>query len=245
MENGKTVCKNCGNHFDLRFCNKCGQHAGVSRITWREIFERIPHALTHIDHGFYFTIWQLCSRPGHAVREYLDGKRKPYYNPFLALLLVAGACSYLYVLFHLQTVLAAVKIDKLEEENKLVAHKYFAIRTLFFCLVCSIGDYLIFFKRKHTLPELIVANVFMLTGVSLLQLLCIPLLLLGKYIDISVWLRVAVVVSASVYLVLCRYQLFKAGHNRARIARIIFAVVLYVAIVLATAFYLIKPAITG
>ena len=144
MGNEIIICKNCGNHFYLKFCNNCGQKSDTHRITWKELFHHLPHAIFHLDEGFFYTIKQLIIRPGHALREYLLGKRKYFFNPFLMLILVTTLCTFLYVYFHFNTIIASVRLDKLEQQNIYIAHSYLAIRNVFFCLVCSIGDYLIF-----------------------------------------------------------------------------------------------------
>lgn len=242
MESVYTSCKNCGNRFEGKFCNLCGQGADTYRITWKEILHHLPHALFHLDKGIFYSIKELAIRPGHTIREYLVGKRKHHFNPFLMLLLLTGLCSYLYVYLHFKTILASVRLDKLEIASPLIAHKYFALRTLFFCLLCSVGDYLFFYNKRYTLPEMMVANVFIFSQVTVFQLLYIPFLLLGEYFDINLYLRILFVSLVLIYMFIARYQFYKAAGNNGLIARLALAVFTYFVIVMVIGQQLVQPA---
>jgi len=244
MDNNKLVCKNCSNDLVGNFCSNCGQKAGTFRITFRELWHHIPHAVFHIDHGFFYTAKELAVRPGHAIREYLEGKRKYHFSPFLMLLLLGGFCSYLYGRFHFETVLSSVSIDKLELQNGAIAHKYFAYRSFFFCIVCSVGDYLLFYSKKYTLPEMVLANTFWFCGMQLLQLTYFPVLLLGKYVHAENGFALLLVVMALVYLARARIQFYRAGSSLVLKGKIIFALALYLAIILLTGQLLVRPLIS-
>lgn len=55
------------------------------------------HALTHADKGFLFLIKEMLYRPGYVAAEYIEGKRKKYFNP-LSFLVIATALWALIVL---------------------------------------------------------------------------------------------------------------------------------------------------
>ncbi len=241
MEKYIFSCKNCGNQFEGKFCNVCGQKASTYRITWKEVWHHLPHAILHLNEEFLYTVKELTVRPGDMIREYLEGKRKPHFNPFLMLTLLAGLCSYLYVHFHFQTILASVSLDKLEEQNALLAHKYFAVRTIIFCLICSVGDYLFFYEKKYTLPEMVIANTFMFSEVTVFQLLFIPFLLLGRYLDINFYFRVFFVVAVLIYLFTARYRFYKATGNKKLTAKIVIAILSYLVIIIIIGQELVHP----
>ena len=95
-------CKNCGHNFHGNYCPECGQNAHTERIDSHFFLHDIPHSVLHIDKGFFFTFKELIVRPGHAIREYLDGKRVRHFRPLAYLLLlstlsalVQKACLYL------------------------------------------------------------------------------------------------------------------------------------------------------
>ncbi len=234
-------CKNCGNRYSGRFCNICGQKASTHRMTWKEIFHYLPHAFLHLGEGFFFSLKELAKRPGHAIREYLEGKRQSHYNPFLMLLILAGLCSYLLVFLKLPTILASVEIGKLEIEKPVIGHKFFAIRNIFFCIICSVGDYLFFYKKKYALPEMLVANVFLFCGITALQLLFMPFFILCRYLGVIIYAQLLFIAIVLVYMFVARYQFFNAKGNGKLIAKIILALVTYLIIFFVVGRQIVKP----
>ncbi|HRI19804.1 MAG TPA: DUF3667 domain-containing protein [Panacibacter sp.] len=241
MEKNFIFCKNCGNQFEGKFCNVCGQQSNTYRITWKEILHHLPHVLFHLDKGILYSIKELAIRPGYTIKEYLEGKRKYHFNPFLMLLLLTGLSSYLYVYLHFETILSSVRLDKLEIQNALIAHKYFAGQTIFFCLLCSFGDYLFFYEKKYTLPEMMVANVFLFSEITVFQLLFIPLLLLGGYLNIASYLRIFFVILVLIYMFFARYQFYNAAANKMLTAKIAFAILFYLSIISLIGQQLVEP----
>jgi len=90
-----TTCKNCGHQFDLKFCPNCGQKASVKRLEMKNLLQELPHAVWHLDRGFMYNLLELFKRPGYAIKDYLDGKRKPFYHPLSFMLIILGT---MYVL---------------------------------------------------------------------------------------------------------------------------------------------------
>lgn len=70
------------------FCPACGQRASVRRIDFRSLLKDVPPAVFQVDRGFAFNVVQLFKRPGYAIRDYLEGKRKPFFNPLSYMLVV-------------------------------------------------------------------------------------------------------------------------------------------------------------
>jgi hypothetical protein len=84
------ACKNCGAELFDKHCHRCGQKATVKRIELLSLIKDLPHAIFHVDHGFFYNLKNLFTRPGFAIKDYLDGRRKPFFNPvtYLVILLV-------------------------------------------------------------------------------------------------------------------------------------------------------------
>lgn len=80
-------CKNCRNEVPGKYCSNCGQKASTSRITLISFLQELPHAIFHVDRGFLFNFLQLLKRPGYAIMDYLNGKRKPFFHPATYLVL--------------------------------------------------------------------------------------------------------------------------------------------------------------
>lgn len=94
-----TNCLNCGSALEptYRFCIQCGQKADTHRLNFNHIWHDLIHAFTHADKGVFSLIWQLAYKPGFVAREYVEGKRKKYFNPFTFIILVVGFASVILV----------------------------------------------------------------------------------------------------------------------------------------------------
>lgn len=94
-----THCLNCLTVVEpgQKFCTNCGQNTDTHRLNFRHIWHDIMHAFTHADKGILFLIKQLAINPGVVAREYVDGKRNKYFNPFSFLILVVGIASVILI----------------------------------------------------------------------------------------------------------------------------------------------------
>ena len=92
-------CLNCGSALEpaQRFCPQCGQNADTHRLNFKHIWHDLIHAFTHADKGIFSLIWQLVYRPGVVAREYVEGKRKKYFNPFTFVILIVGFASVILI----------------------------------------------------------------------------------------------------------------------------------------------------
>lgn len=100
-----TNCLNCATMLtaDDRYCPTCGQKTDTHRMTMSHIWHDLIHALTHADRGFLRLLGELLYRPGHVAREYADGKRKKYFNPFSFLFIIVAVATVLAATFNLMT----------------------------------------------------------------------------------------------------------------------------------------------
>ncbi|HEY0742225.1 MAG TPA: DUF3667 domain-containing protein [Chryseosolibacter sp.] len=81
-------CKNCGTAFEGKFCPNCSQKAATHRLTLGHFVHETTHAVTHTDKGILLLIKEMFVRPGIVAREYVEGKRKKYFNPLTFLLIM-------------------------------------------------------------------------------------------------------------------------------------------------------------
>lgn len=89
------TCKNCNAALDGKYCSSCGQSAQVKEITMKQIFHDMIHAFTHADKGFLLLIRKLTANPGTIAREYIEGKRKKYFNPFTFFVITTTLHAYI------------------------------------------------------------------------------------------------------------------------------------------------------
>ena len=93
------TCKNCSHKFKDKFCGFCGQSANTYRMDMHSMWHDIQHGILHIDKGFFYTIYQLFSQPGHTIREFLEGKRIKHFKPISLVFILAGVYALLYHYF--------------------------------------------------------------------------------------------------------------------------------------------------
>jgi hypothetical protein len=105
------LCKNCNSPVEGNYCPECGQAKKTERLTFRNILKDFAEQVTELDTGFLRTLKDLTLQPGHMVRAYVLGQRKPYMRPFQFYLLM------LAVYFAFNEVL---DIDPMEASNQLV-----------------------------------------------------------------------------------------------------------------------------
>jgi len=76
-------CKNCKSVLNQKdvFCNECGAKIIKERITVKSLFSNLLDALGW-DNNFFITLRYLLSKPQIIIKEYINGTRKKYTNPF-------------------------------------------------------------------------------------------------------------------------------------------------------------------
>jgi hypothetical protein len=87
-------CKNCDAIVDTKFCPNCGQSTHIHNITVKHVLHDVLHAFTHADKGFLLLAKKLLLQPGIVAREYIDGKRKTYFNPLSFLVITSAIYGY-------------------------------------------------------------------------------------------------------------------------------------------------------
>jgi hypothetical protein len=77
-------CFNCEHPFSgqEKFCPECGQTNKDKRITFGSFLHEVFNGFISWDSKFWTTIIPLLTKPGKVSRDYIDGKRIRYANPF-------------------------------------------------------------------------------------------------------------------------------------------------------------------
>ncbi len=77
-------CLNCGAALstEQKFCSNCGQQTNVSRITNLHLLQEFIRSFAKGDKGVLRLLKGLAMNPGKTAAEYVQGRRKTYFNPF-------------------------------------------------------------------------------------------------------------------------------------------------------------------
>ena len=182
-------CRNCNQHLLLnqKFCHECGQRTDTHRINFHYFLHELPHNIFHVDGGIIFTLKELFTRPGHTIREYLDGKRQPHFKPVMLVLIMGSVCALIQYLLKnkSQSKIADQKIfqgnlkgsglSKYVDFEGLFSYfkqivewlsSHFAFTVLLMLPIAAFGFFLGFRKYKLNYPEWVVVMLF-LAGQSL------------------------------------------------------------------------------
>lgn len=171
------TCKNCGNQFEGNYCNYCGQPADTHDINTSFVLHDLQHGLAHIDGGIFHSARELFTRPGHSVRDYIEGKRIKHYKPFSMLIVLAGFYGLLYHALKINPFrdLPENTIDY-SQFNEWISH-HFSIITLLLLPLLSINSFLVFHKQGYNFTEHLVINAFYSTQKLWIRILTLPLIL--------------------------------------------------------------------
>ena len=77
-------CLNCNTPLDLSdvYCSYCGQLNTTKSLSLKDFFGEFIGSIITYDSRFRYTLKDLLFRPGTITRNYVDGQRLKYANPF-------------------------------------------------------------------------------------------------------------------------------------------------------------------
>ena len=167
-------CLNCNNETINNYCSVCGQSNSTHRFSLKHFFlHDFVHGIFHLDKGFLFTLKELFTRPGHSIREYVQGKRVEHFNYFTLMLIIIASGHFL-------SKIPKVSLGEMLETTNLakgqlrVLREYGKIAILAGVPFYALGTYLVFFKSKQNYTEHLVLTMYFTSGILVLHM--IPLI---------------------------------------------------------------------
>ncbi|SDK13420.1 DUF3667 domain-containing protein [Flavobacterium noncentrifugens] len=174
------TCKNCGNKFEGNFCNLCGQSANTHKLDVHFVWHDIRHGLFHFDAGILYTFRELYSRPGDAIREFIEGKRIKHFQPVSLVILLAVTYGLLYHHFGIDSSSFAERSEShvnYELYNNWISTHYSWV-TLATIPFYTIGTVLCFRNHGYNFVELLILNTFKASQRLFLHIATLPLLII-------------------------------------------------------------------
>ena len=203
-EERRGTCANCGHQATDAFCSSCGQRTGARRIDGHYLVHELQHGVLHVDRGILYTLRELFTRPGHSIREFLDGKRVRHFKPLAFVVITAGVYSFLSTLITPNLLADLPGGDRMPPQALALLdwfNAHDALLELTTLPLIAGASWFFFRKAGRTYPEHLVINCF-LAGqryvVSLIQfpviavlgvkgaLLMAPIIMLS-YAALYVW----------------------------------------------------------
>jgi hypothetical protein len=193
-------CQNCGTEFSDNFCPRCSQRAEVGRVGWNSIKESVALLWGMDSRSFAYTLFQLLTRPGYLVRDYISGRRQVSFPPVKMLVIVSLFAFIFESVFHLDNEILTLHTNLPEIDNIMKwFNKNKSWGTLFYQSFFILPTWVVFRFApgypRHTLPEGFFLQIFLSTLSLLLAFL--------DYLNEN-----AENVIASIYFVVAYHQLF-------------------------------------
>ncbi|MEZ4778443.1 MAG: DUF3667 domain-containing protein [Flavobacteriaceae bacterium] len=77
-------CLNCGHPLDLSdvYCSYCGQLNSTKKLAFTDFFKEFFSSIVNYDSRLRYTIKDILFKPGTITKNYVEGQRLKYANPF-------------------------------------------------------------------------------------------------------------------------------------------------------------------
>ena len=232
----KQHCGCCETEYTGNFCPRCGQKAGIKRITWASIWKGLFNLWGMGSRSLPNTLWQLIWRPGYLIGDYISGRRQVSFPPIRMLVLVGVFVLILDYfmpidLSNLSNFSTANNLSEKQQIQSQIAETLYKVTAahqewaqLIVCTFLIVPTYFVFkFAPRcghHTLPEGFFIQVFIAVELLLVSIIFSPFLF---FADIGGKSLFSLGTAGNVYFgvfyfvsffVLYRtyYQLFGYGH---------------------------------
>jgi Protein of unknown function (DUF3667) len=175
------TCKNCNYPTDNKFCPQCGQKTSTSKFTMGVLLHDFIHGFYHVDHGLLFTAKELLLRPGTMLKNYMQGQRVKYYNPFTYILLLGGLSAIFLKQFHWRSLFVDLGIFSnrtIDQEIWISSIKHFSFRLLASIPVYALVSWLFYWRKHFNFSEHLIGNTYLRGQGNLLMIIIAPLALM-------------------------------------------------------------------
>jgi hypothetical protein len=175
-------CLNCNTELIDKYCPHCGQKASTHRFSLRHLFTiDFFHGTFHLNRGLLYTLKALYTKPGHSIREYVQGKRKRHFNCFTLLCFVLTIDIAITHFFSLTTVdLAGDEIDADAVNILNIIMENTRWFTFIKIPVYAWLSFLFFKKAKQNYAEHLVLNTYLICGYLIIGLFYVIIILFSR-----------------------------------------------------------------
>jgi hypothetical protein len=232
-----TKCKNCHASVNAKFCSHCGQSTDTHPINAHFLWHDIQHGLLHYEKGIPYTAKELFTRPGHSIREYIEGKRIHHFKPISLILILAGVFGFFYHYFHINLVHSFSEATS-ETDSKLVNFAsinewigtHYAVVALVKIPFWSLATFWAFRKAGYNYVEHFVLNAFLTSQSLIVKLVFLPLMIVFNATPQLAGISLLSDLIANGFAIWAFWQCFNKMDTSTRFWRIVLAYVLMAAL---------------
>jgi hypothetical protein len=197
------TCLNCDLVLEpnRRFCGHCGQKTNQHRLTISHILHEVVHFFTHADIGILHLYREMALRPGQVIQEYIEGRRKRYFNPLSFFMICISVSTFISHWLGSHG-FGDLGLDKNQQQMTQAASQYNNWLMGLSAPVSSIFSTWLFRKKGYNFAEHLVFQLFV-GGFALLPFLLVfvPLSLLKVgSAGLTLYMLVAIGVNSWAYI---------------------------------------------
>jgi hypothetical protein len=184
MADSPIHCKNCGEHVRGHYCGNCGQVARTQRINVQYILTELQRGLLYFDRGLMYSFRELFSRPGHSIREFLEGKRVRHFKPISMLIILSTFYGLGYHLLGIDAFSEVDNTNNLREGMLLFEgwmETHYSLMELLYLPAFAISSYLAFLRGGYNLIEHIIIAAFVFSQGMFVKFALLPFLYLYNH----------------------------------------------------------------
>jgi hypothetical protein len=243
MEDKKSLCLHCNHKLEDNYCSHCGQKASTHRYSLKHFFMHdFVHGVFHFDKGALYTVKELFTRPGHSVREFVEGKRAKHFNLFTFIFLVV-------TLGHILASFTSFKMsDLMQSEQSIdVTHQFEIYQrenpktfSLAQIPLLALFSMLLFRKSKQNYTEHLVLNTYKSSAELLLGTVFTAVTIFYRDMTVLGYFVSVIVLSVLLYSIWFYYQYFSAfGYSKVElmIRSVLASISIYLLTILLTIVY--------
>lgn len=176
-------CLNCDTITVNNFCSVCGQKNSTHRFSIKHFFfHDLIHGVFHFDKGFFFTLKELFTRPGHSIREYIQGKRVSHFNYF-TLMLIIFTISHFIAKIPPKSMHDIMIENNLTPLNHKVIKEYAKYIMLFTIPFFASVTYIMFKKSKLNFTEHLVVSMYYMSAVLVFHIIPLVATIISSQIE--------------------------------------------------------------
>jgi hypothetical protein len=174
------VCKNCESVTQGKYCSNCGQKSATVRLDRAYLIDEIKYTFLHLNKGLTFTVKELFTRPGHTVREFLEGKRINHYKPVLLVFVLGGIAGLMMHYFDYVEQNLTIVAGTKKEINSVKASiqwmiDHYALFNILLIPIFAFCSWLSFKKYGYNYIENIVINCFISAQLLIYTIVLTPI----------------------------------------------------------------------
>lgn len=170
------ICKNCHHTFEGNFCPNCGQSANTNKINLQFVLFDLQRSILRFDKGILYTTKQLFTRPGHAIREFIEGKRIQHSRPMVTVLVLASIYGLLNHFFQINLSPDPSGEGSTTDELNEFLISHYALVTLLTIPFYTVGTFVCFRKQGYHFMEYFILDTFKTSQRLIFHIAVFPIL---------------------------------------------------------------------